>query len=1101
MATRYVDAGAPWQGPSTASLEERIFVADVVVRARLATTTSGVLTFTSVRYLKGTGPARFTVAAETAGRDTQFDDQDAILFLVNPAQGISADFEFADTTIVVHNEGLMPALYEGDLPEGYMPDTRNPVWLPVATAQLGGVSGQSGGQLGSGDKVITGIDPQDNSSETVTGSELTTAISWIEGSPPQGDGASGASGNSQPQFTDVHYKQCIIQALRSIRTDRNNEIRGRELREDWKHESALSADDEWNTPVYEVSLSAFKWSLGVPGPEYPATKLIGRDGALFVHTFIDDDGKSDTGYTFRIAPARPLAGGVYTFIRNVVTNSDVPCNWPPGGRNGTFTVTVAAAENAIHEAFFDPATTTAGVGYSTGPATTTGVLSPAAFSTGGATTTITGLKWHSGSVVLSLSPFASLGDHQLEFIDLDGSTAFALRAPDATADSASGTLTWTEADTPWSVGDLLMLRIGPAPDSVPAPQGVSVSLADDAFTISWSAVAVASAYRVQHRTGGVGEWTGLPAATSTSHTFSPQGGPACETTYEFRVQARGDGQTHFAGWGAPSMAVSHTTGLCNRAPAFGASTYSFFVADNAAAGAAVGTLSATDPDGDTLSYSITAGNGDGNFDIDSASGQISLATTLRQDAASSYRLTVRASDTSGSTATATARVTPAPAGCLAGVVVNPDLVADCLALLRMRDTLAGTGTLDWSTTTTITGWDGVTVSGAPQRVTALNLPDRSLTGSIPQALGGLAQLRLIRLDGNRLTGGIPAELGSLTDLQTLRLSNNRLSGAIPAELGNLTNLGNLRLGGNSLTGCVPPTLSDVANSDLDSLGLPVCLILPDPRDRVFPPNQAITAFALPEATGGTTPYTYTASGLPSGLAFDTATREVSGTSTTVGVSIVTYGVTDSASSSATASRTFAIRVVMPECANGTSVPSPDANPGLVMDCSALLASKHTLRGTATLNWSADRPITEWDGVTVGAKNRVTILRVTERYLSGRIPPELGGLTHLDILELNDNRLTGTIPPELGKLSNLRGLFISDNRLTGVIPPELGNLSNMKSMALSGNQLTGSIPSELSGMARLWYLSLAYNQLTGCVPPALRDVELNDLNELGLPYCP
>ena len=47
----------------------------------------------------------------------------------------------------------------------------------------------------------------------------------------------------------------------------------------------------------------------------------------------------------------------------------------------------------------------------------------------------------------------------------------------------------------------------------------------------------------------------------------------------------------------------------------------------------------------------------------------------------------------------------------------------------------------------------------------------------------------------------------------------------------------------------------------------------------------------------------------------------------------------------------------PLCENGTAVPSPAANPGLVADCSALLTAKDTLRGTATLNWDADTAIT------------------------------------------------------------------------------------------------------------------------------------------------
>ena len=51
-----------------------------------------------------------------------------------------------------------------------------------------------------------------------------------------------------------------------------------------------------------------------------------------------------------------------------------------------------------------------------------------------------------------------------------------------------------------------------------------------------------------------------------------------------------------------------------------------------------------------------------------------------------------------------------------------------------------------------------------------------------------------------------------------------------------------------------------------------------------------------------------------------------------------------------------------------------------------------------LNWSADRPIEEWDGVTVGeqgggeeedAPMRVIGLDLGARGLSGRIPPDLG----------------------------------------------------------------------------------------------------------------
>ena len=58
------------------------------------------------------------------------------------------------------------------------------------------------------------------------------------------------------------------------------------------------------------------------------------------------------------------------------------------------------------------------------------------------------------------------------------------------------------------------------------------------------------------------------------------------------------------------------------------------------------------------------------------------------------------------------------------------------------------------------------------------------------------------------------------------------------------------------------------------------------------------------ASGGTPPYTFSASGLPAGLSIDTATGLISGTTTTTGSSSVTAGVTDSAGSPATDTKIF-----------------------------------------------------------------------------------------------------------------------------------------------------------------------------------------------------
>jgi len=76
-------------------------------------------------------------------------------------------------------------------------------------------------------------------------------------------------------------------------------------------------------------------------------------------------------------------------------------------------------------------------------------------------------------------------------------------------------------------------------------------------------------------------------------------------------------------------------------------------------------------------------------------------------------------------------------------------------------------------------------------------------------------------------------------------------------------------------------------------------------------NQTFTvgtpaSLSLPIATGGTAPYTYTLSPIPAGLQFDTTTRLLSGTPTTVGTTSATYTVTDAANMSA--ELTFTIEV-------------------------------------------------------------------------------------------------------------------------------------------------------------------------------------------------
>lgn len=95
----------------------------------------------------------------------------------------------------------------------------------------------------------------------------------------------------------------------------------------------------------------------------------------------------------------------------------------------------------------------------------------------------------------------------------------------------------------------------------------------------------------------------------------------------------------------------------NEPPALGDA--SFTVSEDSGNGTSVGTVSATDPnDVEKLTYSITGGNNDGVLEIDSTTGEITVAAGAGLDAEGtpSYELTVVVTDNGGLTDSATVTV-------------------------------------------------------------------------------------------------------------------------------------------------------------------------------------------------------------------------------------------------------------------------------------------------------------------------------------------------------------------------------------------------------------------------------------------------------------
>ena len=258
----------------------------------------------------------------------------------------------------------------------------------------------------------------------------------------------------------------------------------------------------------------------------------------------------------------------------------------------------------------------------------------------------------------------------------------------------------------------------------------------------------------------------------------------------------------------------------------------------------LGTQSVTVGTGGTATYRVTTVDDPTDEPDGTVTAEVIAGTGYTRHA-SQHTASVSVNDNDATSCSATDTAVSWATG------VKTDLAQDCTTLLGLKDTLRGIAPLNWSRTTQMNQWDGLTapgsIAGTQPRVRVLRLRKKQLSGTIPPALGDLAGLTSLYLDDNRLSGTIPAELGDLTNLQVLRLQenelrgeipagidttggantptglarltnltslqlyNNQLGGPIPAALGRLTNLQVLRLHDNQLSDAIPPALGNLAN--------------------------------------------------------------------------------------------------------------------------------------------------------------------------------------------------------------------------------------------------------------------------------------------------
>ncbi|XP_074580482.1 receptor protein kinase WSS1-like [Curcuma longa] len=212
-------------------------------------------------------------------------------------------------------------------------------------------------------------------------------------------------------------------------------------------------------------------------------------------------------------------------------------------------------------------------------------------------------------------------------------------------------------------------------------------------------------------------------------------------------------------------------------------------------------------------------------------------------------------------------------------------------------------------------------------------PDK-LSGRI-DVMGAMPQLTVFWIQSNDFTGPIP-DLSNLTSLESFNARDNALTGVVPVSLTASLTLKNVSLSNNVLQGSFPQFASKSVALDIDK-GNQFCLPAPGPCD--------------PRVT------------------------------------------------------------VLLDVAAGFGYP-------------ALLAN----------SWEGDQPCgADWVGVTCDAQGNVIVLNFANQHFGGKISPAFSKLTSLRQLILSSNDLAGSIPRSLTQLPHLQLLDVTNNSLSGKVP--------------------------------------------------------------------
>ncbi|KAK9016722.1 hypothetical protein V6N11_079216 [Hibiscus sabdariffa] len=407
-------------------------------------------------------------------------------------------------------------------------------------------------------------------------------------------------------------------------------------------------------------------------------------------------------------------------------------------------------------------------------------------------------------------------------------------------------------------------------------------------------------------------------------------------------------------------------------------------------------------------------------------------------------------------------------------VNSPGITTDQSALLVLKSRITHDPhdflTTNWSSSTSVCNWIGVTCGSIHNRVIVLNLSSMDLTGTIPSQLGNLSFLTSFNIRHNSFHGSIPTEFIKLHRLKYLNFGNNSFSGEIPALFGYFPELQILLLYSNNFTGVIPSALSNL--SKLERLSLFNNSIKgPIPSSIFNISSLQVIILGSNNLIGYL--YSNVFDYLPGLFYLDLKNCQLSGK----------------------------IPMSLFKCNELEYLHLGYNNlEGTVpLEISNLTSLKYfNIRGN---NFSGQIPS------SICNLSFLEVLFLFKNSLDGKIPRCIGNLSSsLLLVDLHKNNFHGKIPENFVEGCSLRSLRINNNQVEGSLPRSLGNCKDLKLFDVGKNKLNDTFPNWLGNLVQLQVLILRLNRFYGQIQvdssnvivsfPRLRIIDISHNNFSG-----